>query len=67
MISIPTPSQFNGSEIPEEPGVYIFTDSTGVVLYISHLPTTPTKRSILSLKSEASTGLWWTTRLKPSS
>ncbi|MEE8323928.1 MAG: GIY-YIG nuclease family protein, partial [Candidatus Bathyarchaeia archaeon] len=34
MISIAAPSQFNDSEIPAEPGVYLFTDDTGTVLYV---------------------------------
>jgi excinuclease ABC subunit C len=34
MISIADPSQFNGSEIPVEPGVYLFKDNTGTVLYV---------------------------------
>ena len=34
MISISTPSQFNSSEIPTEPGVYLFKDGNGDILYI---------------------------------
>jgi excinuclease ABC subunit C len=34
MISIAAPSQFNDSEIPVEPGVYLFKDDTDTVLYV---------------------------------
>ncbi|RLI33565.1 excinuclease ABC subunit C, partial [Candidatus Bathyarchaeota archaeon] len=34
MISIAVPSQFNDSEIPVEPGVYLFKDDTDTVLYV---------------------------------
>jgi excinuclease ABC subunit C len=34
MISITDPSQFNGSEIPVEPGVYLFKNDIGTVLYV---------------------------------
>ena len=34
MISISTPSQFNSSEIPTEPGVYLFKDAKCEIIYI---------------------------------
>ena len=34
MISISAPSQFNSSEIPTEPGVYLFKDAKGEIIYI---------------------------------
>ncbi len=34
MISITSPSKFKGSMVPTEPGVYLFRDETGEILYI---------------------------------
>jgi excinuclease ABC subunit C len=34
VISISAPSQFNSSEIPTEPGVYLFKDDKGEIIYI---------------------------------
>jgi excinuclease ABC subunit C len=34
MITITTPSDFKGSDVPREPGVYLFKDEAGEILYI---------------------------------
>ncbi|HEX9261911.1 MAG TPA: GIY-YIG nuclease family protein, partial [Candidatus Bathyarchaeia archaeon] len=34
MIQIPTPSEFKSAHIPANPGVYLFKDENGEILYI---------------------------------